>query len=158
VPPKPPAIAADVRHAVYSATVKIDSRFAAGSGVVLRHDRNGTLVLTADHVIADAWVRVNGCDARVLASDPARDLTLVRTSLPRAGALRLAGGEVPPPFPALAAGFTNCKRLLAEPLTVIEANDGYWITDRRGWPGRSGGPLVDARGNLVGIFLLTSKS
>jgi len=143
-------------------------RRGAGSGVVIRSD--GT-ILTNNHVVEDAYrIRVRLRDgrmftARVLGRDPAADLAVVRidaTGLPvarfgdsessRVGEWVLAIGA---PF-GLEATVTHGV-ISATSRGGIGANqlEDYVQTDASINPGNSGGPLVNLRGEVLGINTIT---
>ncbi len=140
-----------------------------GSGFVLRADG---LVLTNHHVIFGAervWVRVAGLGkrlpARVLGSDPRSDLALLRIDSPRAlpvlplgdsdrlrpGAWVVAIGN---PFGlthVATKGIVSGKgRMLGDLMTRSGFFD-FIQTDAAIDRGNSGGPLLNLRGEVVGI-------
>jgi S1-C subfamily serine protease len=141
---------------------------SAGAGVLLRGDG---LVITNQHVIGgatDVTVRLHDGRAlpgRVLAADPGADLALVQIDLP-------AGH---PPLPAARPG-PSARAQVGEavlavghpfdfPFTVttgiLSAVDrpawrpgelgGHLQTDAAMHPGSSGGPLLNLRGEVIGI-------
>lgn len=141
---------------------------ATGTGFVL--DREG-FVLTNAHVVENARrvrVRIDEdtlVDADVVGSDPSTDLALLRVD-PREADLRpLPLGvsrdvEVGDAVLALGNPFgledTVTSGIISALQRQIRAPDGFTIdgviqTDAAVNPGNSGGPLMDARGRVIGI-------
>lgn len=133
-----------------------------GSGVVIG---DGRTIVTASHVLGDAEViRVRGHDGRVflaerIAADVATDIAVLRIggALP---ALRF-GGDPEPAEPVCAIG--NAFGLdLSVTCGVVSATrranagfnaiEDFVQTDAAVNPGASGGALIDADGNLVGVL------
>jgi S1-C subfamily serine protease len=161
-----------VGPAVVSVAVKKNRRAArsrqegAGSGVIIAPDG---YVLTNDHVVENAKeLHVILTDGRTLAAqivgtDPATDLAVVRTvanGLPtadlgnsdslRVGQLVIAIGN---PLGFQSTVSTGVVSALGR---ALRSQSGRLIenviqTDVALNPGNSGGPLVDSRGNVIGI-------
>ncbi|MBO2519362.1 MULTISPECIES: S1C family serine protease [Limnochorda] len=140
-------------------------RQGLGSGVVIDGARGR--IITNSHVVAGSeGVEVGLQDgrrgrARVIASDPARDLALLETDLrplqaaelsphpPRVGQLVVAIGNPLGLESTVTAGVISAiGRALVSPLG--EMTD-LIQTDASINPGNSGGPLVDGAGRVVGI-------
>ena len=145
-------LAAAVEHAG-RAVVGVDGRRRFGSTGV--HWRAG-LIVTADHTVeVDEDVTVTTADGRTLAAnvagrDPAVDLAILKvdggglaladvaTEPPRVGHIVLAVGRGPRASWGVISAIGHGRRdLLSLDLTL--------------YPGFSGGPLVDARGRVVGV-------
>lgn len=146
-----------------ASTVRVETAQAAGSGVAVG-DRT---VVTAAHVVDDAGsarlVLPDGSTitAQVTSLDTSRDLALL-TSEPHQLApvgLRsepvLIGEEVwavgsPNGYPQVTSGIVS----------AVVARSGVQSvqTDAPVNPGNSGGPLVDARGELVGVIVSKSAT
>jgi S1-C subfamily serine protease len=150
-------LAAAVEHAA-RAVVGVNGRRRFGSTGV--HWRPG-LVVTADHTVEiDEDVTVTAADGRTLGAsvagrDPAIDLAILRvdaggltvadiaTTPPRVGHVVLAVGRGPrASWGVISAVGGRRRRAVAGELLSL---------DLTLYPGFSGGPLVDARGHVVGI-------
>ncbi len=137
-----------------TAKVHLEQRSGTGSGVVW--STNG-LILTNAHVARGSGAHVElwdgrMLDARVVARDPWRDLATLRvasaglepvtpgdSSLVRPGELVIAIGNPLGFAGALSTG------------TVHSVGGGWIGANVRLLPGNSGGPLANARGEVVGI-------
>jgi putative serine protease PepD len=164
----PAALYADVAPGVVDITASSPQQTASGSGVVL--DGSGN-ILTADHVIQGAGsVSVRFSDgttrsARVLGGDPSVDLAVLRVDpagltlhplpLGDTGALRVGD-----PVAAVGDPFGYQRSLSTGIVSgldrTIPALNGYSVghaiqTDAVIDPGNSGGPLLNAHGQVVGI-------
>jgi putative serine protease PepD len=147
-------------------------RTNAGSGTGFVIDGNGTLV-TNDHVVgSDREVEVrfeDGGDllpAKVVGTDPSSDLAVLKlrsrpstplTVLPLADSDRVRVGD-----DAIAIGYplgldrTATRGIVSGLGREIQAPNGFQIdkviqTDAPIIPGNSGGPLLDARGEVIGV-------
>jgi putative serine protease PepD len=145
-----------------------DDGVATGSGFAIGDRR----VVTNHHVVADAeevTVRLRGrrVRARVVGSDPSTDLALLRVrprQARRVEALPLGdSGDVRPGDAAVVIGnpLGLARTLTAGVVSAtdrrIDAPDGFPIrdaiqTDAAVNPGNSGGPLLDARGRVIGVI------
>lgn len=160
-----------------AATVRFDH---GGSGTIVHQDRVFVYVLTASHTVKTVK-RVNVLTytatpipalakiysgAEVLDRAPDEDLALVRirTKDPMAALLRVCSAKDAPKtetFQALTVGSSGgsaptcelreviAKRLAQRP--DAEKKVWYWETSQDQEPGRSGGPIVDAQGRLIGV-------
>lgn len=152
--------AADVAKELAAGVVMVRTRGGFGAGTVWRPD--GTIV-TNHHVAPRDGAEVAGADgkfapARVVARDVPNDLAVLQAERPvgtpvRAGdARRLRPGEL-----VLALGHPSGVRwaLAAGVVTVAPADrpEGRELirADVPLGPGNSGGPLANARGQVVGI-------
>lgn len=143
-------------------TVQVRSqRIGSGSGVIWHSDG---LIVTNAHVAQDERLTVELSDGRVLAAvrtaiDLKRDLAVLRveaTDLPtvtvgdanalRVGELVLAVGNPQGVVGALTTGIIH--RIGS---TDIQSRQKWVIADVRLAPGNSGGPLANARGEVIGI-------
>ncbi len=136
-----------------------------GSGVVV--DARRGLVLTNNHVIAKAdAVRVTLGDGRTLkaelvGSDPATDVAVLRVPTEGLSALPLADSEalkvgdfvvaIGNPFGLSRTVTSGIVSGLGRTGLGIEGYENFIQTDASINPGNSGGPLVNLRGELVGI-------
>ncbi len=143
-------------------TVQVRSRrMSTGSGVIW--NSNG-LIITNAHVAQDERVIVELSDGRILdavrtAIDPKRDLAALQvnaTNLPtvtigdsdalRVGELVLALGNPQGVFGALTTGIIHEVGSTEAPV-----RQKWVMADVRLAPGNSGGPLANARGQVIGI-------
>jgi serine protease Do len=136
----------------------------AGSGVVM--SERG-LILTNYHVVKHALrIDVESLDgrivrARLLGADPATDLAVIQCDDPTLKALHFADSGVAAAGDrvlAIGAPFGLRHTVTAGVVSAVErarAQQGvvvrYLQTDARIGPGNSGGPLVNMRGEVVGI-------
>lgn len=148
---------------VRDSVVSIESRGGFGAGVVW--DSKGWIV-TNDHVVQRSESRVTFQDGsneigRVLARDPAHDLALV--SVPNIVGFAIERGDartLRPGDALLAVGHPLGLRDAAS-FGIVSGTGGVnWMgrpasellqADLRLAPGNSGGPVVNASGQLVGI-------
>jgi S1-C subfamily serine protease len=151
-------LAAAVEHAA-RAVVGVNGRRRFGSTGV--HWRPG-LVVTADHTVEiDEDVTVTAPDGRTLAAsvagrDPAIDVAILKvdagdipvaeiaTTPPRVGHVVLAVGRGPRASWGVISAVGDDRRRRAAAGELLSL-------DLTLYPGFSGGPLVDARGHVVGI-------
>src|ERR687895_1325045 len=158
---------ADAVENVATSIVKVNGRRRrSGSGVVFARNK----VLTASHVLErEEDLSVETADGRTLTArfagrDPSTDLAV----------LNVEGLDIEPAMPAegktrvgqisLAVGSHSRGEGPRATLGVVSAVGGpvrtrrgprlerYIQTDATPYPGFSGGPLVDARGNVLGIM------
>lgn len=158
-------IAAEVRKSV----VLIGQNGSHGAGVIWRSDG---VVVTNRHVLRGDRVDVVLDDGRkltgiVAARHPDRDLAVVKiaaddlhpaalgdSSTVRPGQLAIAVGHPPGLRSAASAGIIVAAGQAA---TLEGPQTGDWLqTDVTLRPGNSGGPLVDARGGVIGINTMVS--
>jgi S1-C subfamily serine protease len=146
-------------------------RAASGSGFVIDNDGH---IVTNDHVVEDATqYRVRFGDngdpivAKLLGSDPSADLALLKIDpkdMPAEIApLKLgASTDVRPGDEAIAIGSpfglegTVTSGIVSALGRTIQAPNGFSIsgavqTDAAINPGNSGGPLLDSRGQVIGV-------
>ncbi len=161
--PETPALA-DMLEELKRATVRISTVRGEGSGIIF--DRRG-YVLTADHVVRGVTsVIVYHSDGReepgiVLGRDEVRDLAIVKISgdpdLPLA---RLGNSQnVRMGDPVYSLGFTPFNEAMTSTVGIVSAllphgPEGYTIiqTDAFLYPGQSGGPLLNAHGEVIGVL------
>lgn len=165
------AVAA-VADSVGPAVVRVQSRppgrrGGLGSGVVIAADG---LVLTNSHVVAGARrVRLGlaeggDTEAEVLGDDPSTDLALLRAELPRGAVAAVLGDSKRLKRGHLVVGIGNplgfestiTAGIVSALGRSLRSQSGQLIddviqTDAALNPGNSGGPLVAASGQVVGI-------
>lgn len=176
-------IIAQVANAMADSVVTISSSIndgvnsgeATGTGVVLTSDGE---ILTNAHVVADATevhVRFAGETeprlAKVLASDPGNDLALLKidatdlkpATFAQPGTIRIGDGVIAIGYalnldggPSVTSGIVSAlKRTI---ITESGALNGLIQTDAAISSGNSGGPLVNLRGEVVGINTAVARS
>jgi S1-C subfamily serine protease len=158
-----PLTAAQIAERVKPAVVQISANNATGSGMVLDNVVN---ILTNAHVVArvtTVTVRLStgrAVQGRVVARDEDRDLAIVRIepqNLPtvRLGdstALRTGEDVVAIGYALNLPGEPSVSRGLVSGIRDAQRTDLKYIqTDAAVNPGNSGGPLVNSRGEVVGI-------
>lgn len=148
-----------------------------GTGVVIGVKDGFGYLLTAEHVAAADRLELRFTSREhypktvwygagtVIARWPDPDVALVK--------FPLEGHDVPVvqlgpawqrpkafPAPALAVGAANGRAVTGQPDTILKKEfvrrDGkqpafFWRTERPSEPGQSGGPLLDARGRVIGV-------
>ncbi len=174
----PPIAAAEgqgqepARARTEAATVRVTSEADRqfGSGVVIAKSKNLSYVLTAQHIVSTAKkveVKVAGgktFPAEVLASSAEGDLAVLRLNtvpgVPAPLKLAAAGAK---PKTVSSVGWekgdapTAVDETLKEKTKVRLKRPGEtisvacWEVERKPAPGRSGGPLVDERGLVLGV-------
>ena len=161
--------AAAIAQRITPSVAVVRQRGGNGAGVVWRSDG---VIVTNRHVVREDRVEVVLADGRrftgiVAARHPDRDLAVVKvaaTGLPaievgdsatvRPGQLVLAIGHPIGFRSAVTAGIVVAAGQAA---TAEGPRTGDWIqADVTLLPGNSGGPLVDARGRVVGINTMVS--
>ena len=176
-------VIAQVANAMSDSVVTISSSIddgmstgkATGTGVVLTADGE---ILTNAHVVADATevhVRFAGETeprlAKVLASDPGNDLALLKieatdlkpATFAQPGTIRIGDGVIAIGYaldldggPTVTSGIVSAlKRTI---ITESGALNGLIQTDAAISSGNSGGPLVNLRGEVVGINTAVARS
>jgi len=166
--PTPTVSVADIYQRVGpSVAVVRTARGALGTGVIVAAD--GT-VLTANHVIADrspiSLVFADGTKstATVASADPEHDVaTLAPATLPQPvvpatlGGSAEVGGEVVAIGNPLGLAYSVSSGVVSAVGRTATTNGGRFSGliqfDASVNPGSSGGPLLDAEGNVIGIVL-----
>lgn len=140
-----------VAETVRRSVVRVDSGHGTGAGTAW----GPGLVVTNRHVARGETAVVDGAAARVIAADDRLDLALLSATGMEAPALArrqepARAGEL-----VLAVGHPwGLQGSVAAGVVAAELSDGdrrVLRADIRLAPGNSGGPLVDARGRLLGL-------
>ena len=161
--------AAAIAERVGPSVVVVGQRGGNGAGVVWRSDG---LIVTNRHVVRGDGAEVVLADGRrlpgrVAARHPERDLALIKveaTDLPaievgdsttvRPGQIVMAIGH---PIGFKGAVSVGIVVAAGQAATAEGPRTGDWLqADVRLLPGNSGGPLLDARGRVVGINTMVS--
>jgi S1-C subfamily serine protease len=158
----------EVRDRAIAATVRVVNAAdaTAGSGAIIGRSGSDAYVLTAQHVVPKAeTVEVTRPGGK-----PLRAVVLARSAIPDLAVLRLPAGELPTlpvaeiGAPAADPFSVGWEEGLSPTVRVEElrakvqvrrpgesAAVGCWEAVRPPANGRSGGPLVDRRGRLIGL-------
>ena len=160
---------ADIAAEVKPSVVLVGHGGSHGAGVIWRAEG---IIVTNRHVIRDERVDVILDDGRkftgiVAARHPDRDLAVVKIAAEGLTAARIADSStVRPGQIAIAIGHPPGLRSAATAGIVVASGQaatlegprtGDWLqTDVTLRPGNSGGPLVDARGAVIGINTMVS--
>jgi S1-C subfamily serine protease len=177
----------EVQHKALTATVRITSKEGIdGSGVLLGQDEPFVYILTANHLVgkskqadvfvftADSYPRVAKVfkAAEVVARDARADLAVLRVvtkdALPAPlplcpasevpdgkGTVVLTVGCPPKGAPLPLSEVVQAVRLISKP--GEEGKARCWETAKGQLAGRSGGPMVDRQGRLLGVASGTSS-
>jgi S1-C subfamily serine protease len=171
---------ARLREAAVTATVGLSGTGGGrlGSGVLIGRSGPHVYILTAAHVVArarqvDVHVPVQGKQgksevhrgAEVLARSPEADLAIVRlrasAGLPRSLSLAAVKQIPKAPFQALSVGWASgdaptalderVRRQAQVRRPGEKVSTRCWETQRKQARGRSGGPLLDRAGRVIGL-------
>lgn len=147
----------------------------SGSGVVIDTKYQGQYILTNNHVVQDApprWIRIQLVDGRVISpekvwTDPKADIAVLRLAdnAPKLAPARLGNSDdievgtwvlaLGSPFGlmhSVSQGIISARgRHEAELFQDGVENQDFLQTDAAINPGNSGGPLVNLRGEVIGI-------
>ncbi len=169
------AIAARVLPSVVTISVTTPVSTATGSGVIIRSDG---YILTNNHVVANAaagarisvtlYQELQQISAEIVGRDPKTDLAVIRIQtadpLPAATLGRSGSLVVGAPLVAIGAPLGLAGTVTTGIVSALDRNPtvpaesggeslliGAIQTDAAINPGNSGGPLLDGRGQVVGI-------
>jgi S1-C subfamily serine protease len=163
--PKPPAAKPVVQTAPSSASPKLSKTFEkTGTGFVVSTSGH---IVTNQHVIDGCVGDVHGnlsgeasMDLRIVSTDETNDLALLQTTRSFKDVVTIRGTAVHPGDAVIAIGYPY-HGLLTSDFTVtagIVSSLSGILNDTRFLqisaavqPGNSGGPLLDASGNVVGV-------
>lgn len=142
------------------ATLLVQSGGGHGSGILISSEG---YVLTNYHVVGEAaylklrWSDGSEALGEVVRKDKGRDIALIKTSPTNRLPFKLGEAQLPVGTNVYAIG-APLDRKLQSTVTrgIVSARrvvDGYSYiqSDASVVPGNSGGPLIDAKGNLIGV-------
>lgn len=155
---RPELSIADIYDAALPSVVFIETSIGTGSGFFV----SGTDIVTNYHVVtSDQTVRVllsdgRGFDARVVKTDEHADLALLRVSQParvQPLGLRMGAPRIGEQVLIIGAPRNLPGTLTGGLISQLRRFDGVGVvqTDAAINPGNSGGPLLDRRGQVVGV-------
>ncbi|WP_241251236.1 S1C family serine protease [Candidatus Protofrankia californiensis] len=169
------AIAARVLPSVVTISVATPASTATGSGLIIRSDG---YILTNNHVVANAaagarvsvtlYQELQQISAKIVGRDPKTDLAVIRIQtagpLPAATLGRSGSLVVGAPLVAIGAPLGLAGTVTTGIVSALDRNPtvpaesggeslliGAIQTDAAINPGNSGGPLLDGRGQVIGI-------
>ena len=143
--------------------VRIETSVGNGSGVIFETDGESALVLTNEHVVGyDATVTITVNDVSlftgtVLGVDATRDLAVVRIccgsfSAPQFGTAELGDSVALVGYPLGIPGSATVTRGVVSAFRYSAERQRHLVqTDAAANPGNSGGPMLNMRGEIVGI-------
>ena len=153
-----------VARQVSPAVVGVATQRGSGSGVIIRRDG---ILLTNNHVVANnRTVEISLADGRrlrgeVLGTDPTVDVAVVRIPIQDAPVARLGDSDrLQPGQAAIAIGnplgldrtvTVGVVSAVNRSPRGIPLEGGLIQTDAAISPGNSGGPLLDSRGQVIGL-------
>ena len=162
----PSAALSEMVKRVRPAVVRIDSRFASGSGAIFETQGRTGYVITNHHVVegvAEVDVTVNDSTpyrGKVLGTDPVRDLAVVSIccgsfrTLSFGDASRLEAGDEVVAI-GYALGLSGEASITRGIVSAIRYDSNHMSdviqTDAAINPGNSGGPMLSMTGQIVGI-------
>jgi S1-C subfamily serine protease len=176
----------EVQSVAVTSTVKLvnPNDDSEGSGVVVKVTRPFVYILTANHLVGDAeslevqtfsrdsYPKVHHTypSAKVIARGKTGDLAILRlTTHDELSAIQICPVSQLPPEPAFAGLGVGCSSGSAPTCKLVAVSGKKLVRKKKGeagtlvWEskenlveGRSGGPLVDARGYLIGMASGTS--
>ena len=161
--PETPLLA-DILEEITRSMVRITTLRGEGSGIIF--DPRG-YVLTADHVVRGVTsvtvYRSDGSEEPgiVLGRDEVRDLAIVKISGDREMPVARLGStdNVRMGDPVYSLGFTPFNEAMTSTVGIVSSilphrPEGYTIiqTDAFLYPGQSGGPLLNAHGEVIGVL------
>jgi serine protease Do len=161
-----PDTLAELAERIRQITVRVHGRSSgSGSGVIWRPDGH---IVTNAHV-ARRFATVVLPDGRAFQAevsgwDPARDVALIKVDAERLPAAAIGdSASLRPGDLVFASGhpFGGARALTAGVVHAVRKRGGstgpHWVeADVRVEPGNSGGPLVDARGRVVGVTAMVA--
>jgi len=178
---KIPAPTPQLLNKAHSATVRLGNNEFDGSGVIIRRDDKSLYILTVAHAVRERINRVEIFDGRdvpiavlrqvkVLSQQERADLALIQVPISdeietSVSSIAKLDEKDPQPKFAYSVGCgggkpptTHRERILGAGLVKINLESGsttryMWKTETSQEQGRSGGPLLDVNGNLLGIAL-----
>jgi len=169
-----PSIPDRISERLTAATARVSNRLphgetAYGSGVLVARDARWGWVLSCDHLFRDGVGQVvvvlrsatgwRGYEGRVFARDSLADLALIGIATPENAPISLAETQPSPGDRVILAGYGRAGRFHAVSGQVLgyvgaqiqESRETLQITGAA-QEGDSGGPIVDANGQLVAIL------
>lgn len=123
-------------------TVQVKVENGAGSGVVVQEGEE-SLILTADHVVKEEGMTVNGLPVTIVLRDAKRDLALIKVKQ-RLPAITISEERPDMGSPVMVIGcpFGQCFAVTQGYISSGPDQEGHTTISATAYPGNSGGPVL----------------
>lgn len=123
-------------------TVQVKVENGAGSGVVVQEGEE-SLILTANHVVKDEGMTVNGLPATIVLRDEKRDLALIKVKQ-RLPAITISEErpDIGSPVMVIGCPYGQCFAVTQGYISSGPDQEGHTTISATAYPGNSGGPVL----------------